>query len=346
MNRKQEPDPKFRALANGVLDVRTGELLPHDPERLVFSAAAWSWAPETPTPEWDAFLASLDFDDTNMRCLQDAMGYLVYGDTEHDKMVTFIGAPRSGKGTIAGVVSKLVGRAASISLSDYGRDFKLASAIGADVLIDYDQRSTGQQQGDQEAIAQRLLMISANEPVTIDRKYGQVWEGALGKVLVCSNKVPAIKDSGGALARRWVIVNFHRSFLGQEDHKLSERLEAELAGIAAWALEGWRRVHKRGGFVESEKAQETRELMKSAGSLAEAYVSEKCETGPDRSTPRQALYDDFAQWCQQQGERNVPTMRSFGTELQAANIPGFQWTHRPRISGSLVYVVKGIALAR
>ena len=100
-------------------------------------------------------------------------------------------------------------------------------------------------------VVERLLTISGEDAVSIDRKYMSAVTMKLPtRFMFLTNEFPRFSDASGALAGRFVILRLIESFYGRE-HGLTKRLLNELPGILNWAIEGWKRLHERGHFVHA-----------------------------------------------------------------------------------------------
>ena len=52
-------------------------------------------------------------------------------------------------------------------------------------------------------VVERLLSISGEDTLTVDRKYREPWTGQLPtRIVILSNELPRLTDSSGALASR------------------------------------------------------------------------------------------------------------------------------------------------
>jgi putative DNA primase/helicase len=165
-------------------------------------------------------------------------------------MFLIVGPKRSGKGTIARVLTGVIGLDNSIAptLAGLGANFGLAPLVGKRVAIISDARLGGR--ADQHIIAERLLSISGEDAITIDRKYRDAWTGRLQtRFLILSNELPRLTDASGALAGQFIMLVLTRSFYGREDHALTTRLLTERSAILNWAVAGWRRLTERGFFL-------------------------------------------------------------------------------------------------
>src|SRR3984893_1143102 len=118
-------------------------------------------------------------------------------------MFLIVGPKRSGKGTIARVLTSIVGLDSSVAptLAGLGMNFGLAPLIGKRVAIISDARLGGR--ADQHVIAERLLSITGEDAITIDRKYRDAWTGRLQtRFLILSNELLRLADASGTLASR------------------------------------------------------------------------------------------------------------------------------------------------
>ena len=288
-------------------------LLPHTPLFFTRNALDYSFDPLAPTPAaWLAFLGQLWPDDTELiATLQEVFGYYLTADTFQQKAVLLVGPKRSGKGTIARVLTRLVGadNAVSPTLAGIGTNFGLAPLIGKRVAIISDARLSGR--ADQAVIAERLLSITGEDGITIDRKYRDAWSRQGVRFLVLTNELPRLADVSGALASRFIVLVLTRSFFGEEDPGLTNRPLAELPGILNWAVEGWRRLRERGYFVQPAAALEVVGGLEDLGSPIGAFLRDRCEIGAGLSVSVDHLFTAWDSWCTEQrrerpGDRQTP----------------------------------------
>ena len=226
------PPDEVLSCQNGLLHLptRTGSL-PHTPNFFTQTALPFAYDPDAPAPtSWLSFLNSIWPNDPDaIRTLQEIFGYCLTSDTKQQKIFLIVGPKRSGKGTIGRVLTALLGQenVASPTLSSLGSNFGLAPLIGKLVAIISDARLGGK--ADLQVIAERLLSISGEDGLTIDRKYLPAWTGRLWtRFLILTNELPRLTDASGALASRFITLVMTESFYGREDHGLESRLAAEL----------------------------------------------------------------------------------------------------------------------
>jgi len=335
------------ACANGLLHLPTGALLPHTPAYFTHNALDFAFDAVAPAPAgWLAFLKQLWPDDAeSIATLQEVFGYCLTADTAQQKAFLIVGPKRSGKGTIGRVLARLVGtdNAVAPTLAGIGSNFGLTPLIGKRVAIISDARLSGR--ADQAAIAERLLNITGEDAITIDRKYREAWTGRfIARFLVLTNELPRLADASGALASRFIVLVQTESFYGREDLGLTNRLLLELPGILNWAIEGWRRLCGRGYFIQPKSAQEAIGELEDLGSPIGAFVRDWCVVKPGSEGTVDAMFQAWENWCEEQRrEQYRGDRQSFGRNLRAA-VPGLVIKKRRIKAGGMERYYEGIRL--
>jgi putative DNA primase/helicase len=290
---------------------------------------------------WIAFLNELfgaDFE--SIESLQEWFGYALVADTSQQKILLMVGPRRSGKGTIARVLTRLVGAAnvAGPTVSSLGGNFGLQPLLGKSLAIVSDARFAGENIG---TIVERLLCISGEDAVTIDRKFAtSVTMKLPTRFVFLTNELPRFNDASTALAGRFLVLRLTRSFYGSENISLTDQLLEELPGILLWALDGWRRLRDQGRFTEPESSRTAIQDLEDLASPVSAFVRDRCVLGPEHRVPVPEIYVAWQAWCAQDGRTSATTRQTFGRDLQAA-VPSIQ--RRQGTDGTRFYA--GIRLA-
>ncbi|WP_372407736.1 phage/plasmid primase, P4 family [Streptomyces luteireticuli] len=332
------------ACANGLLRIRDRALRPHSPAFFNLVSVPYPYDPDATAPTWDRFLRQVWPDDPDaIEAVQEWFGYVLSGRTDQQKILLMVGPSRSGKGTIARVLKELVGKEnlAGPTLAGMGTNFGLSTLIGKPLAVISDARLSG---NDNSQVVERLLTISGEDTIDIDRKYREVWTGKLPtRLMILSNELPYFGDSSGVIARRFVVLTMTVSWLGKEDPTLFGRLVAEMPGILNWALDGLARLEAKGRITEPECSREAVTTMQDTASPTSAFIRERCTTGPVCSVPVDTLWAVWREWAEDNGVRAVGTKQMFGRNLLSV-IPQLHRT-RPRDAyGQQVAIYNGITL--
>jgi putative DNA primase/helicase len=281
----------------------------------------YNFDPMAPQPaQWLDFLDSVwGHEPAAIRTLQEWFGYLLTGDTGQQKILMIVGPTRSGKGTIGRVVQALLGPEDSVGsgFTTLATQFGLAPLVDRGLAVLADARLSGKT--DMAAIVERLLSISGEDAITVDRKHRAPWTGTLAtRLMLLTNELPTLRDASMALANRLIVLEMTESFLGRGDPALMGKLRPELPGILLWALEGRRRLHKLGKFRMPESGRAVVDELKDLASPVGQFVAECCEVAPGCFIPKDALHGRYKVWNQEQGNEYTLSKVHFGRQLRAA----------------------------
>lgn len=337
------PADQMISCTNGLLSLADRQLHPHTPAFYNTVSVPFAYQSDAPEPKvWLAFLASVWPDDpASIALLQEWLGYIVTGRTDQQKILLLIGPTRSGKGTIARMIRNLIGRGhvTGPTLASLGTNFGLAPLMGKPLAIIADARLGGTTV---HTIVERLLSISGEDVLTIDRKFKDPWSGKLStRLMILSNEVPRFSDASGAIANRLLVLQMRNSFLGREDRTLDARITAELPGILNWALEGLDRLASKDRFTVPKSSGEATTMLMDLASPVSAFVRDCCVRADGASVERDRLYGAWRRWCFDNGHE-PGSQATFGRNLAAA-VPDLGTT-QPRVDSKRVRYYTRIGL--
>src|SRR6516162_1507830 len=336
---KNRPEDML-ALRNGLLNLVTGELLPHTPEFFTMNAAEYEFDPLAKAPQWEKFVTEILPDDKEAQnALQELMGYTATADTSQQKIAGLIGKKRSGKGTIAYVMGQLIGpENVATPLMDSLKDrFGLEDLIGKKLAVIPDARFEAKAQG----LVERLLAISGEDPIGIERKGISERGDARGlRIWMLSNELPKFTDASGTIAHRFILIRFAQSFFEREDTALRGKLSGELPGILNWAIAGLRRLRERGHFIQPQSSMALIQLMEDIASPTKACVRELFEIGPDQSMDWDECCETIATWREENGHAK---MSKKGIERDLVAIDPAIRVRRSGPRGNQIWRVDGLA---
>ncbi|MEU7817071.1 phage/plasmid primase, P4 family [Pseudonocardia sp. NPDC049154] len=340
----------FVPCLNGLVDVDTQEIRPLTPDYFGTVGIPLEFNPEVGQPtEWLKFLRTLwkpvdGKDADEIRALQQWFGYVLSGRLDLQKMLLLVGPPRSGKSTIARILRDLIGEAntSAPTLALLAQNFGLETTIGKTLAIVGDARL--QSQG-QETVVERLLSISGQDTLTLDRKNRTAWTGVMqARIMMLSNELPRFGDASAAIASRFIILRLEESFLGREDTGLEDRLRAEFPAILKWALDGLADLNAKKRITEPAAHVEAMQELYDLVSPISAFIRDVCDTDdPDGTVLFDDLYRHYVRWAKDNGRGTAATAK-FSADLKS-RLPNYRMT-RPTVNGvkSTKKYAKGITI--
>ncbi|ONH34012.1 MULTISPECIES: phage/plasmid primase, P4 family [Protofrankia] len=332
------------ACSNGLLRLADRTVASPTPAFFNLVSVPFAYSPDAPKPErWLAFLGQLWPDDPDaIATLQEFFGYVVSGRTDLHKILLIVGPTRSGKGTIGRILTALVGKGnmAGPTLASMGSQFGLSPLLGKPLAIISDARLNPR---DGQQVVERLLTISGEDTIDIDRKHKDPWTGRLpARIVILSNELPKFGDASGVIAYRFLVLAMRHSWLGQENPGLSGELLTELPGILNWALDGLDRLTAQGRFTEPASSVDAVLTMKDMASPMSAFVRECCDIGPRHEIAVDVLWKAWRAWCDDSGN-SAGTKATFGRNLQSI-APQMRRTKPRGPDGKQVPTYSGITL--
>jgi putative DNA primase/helicase len=131
------------------------------------------------------------------QALLEMFGYCLTDLTKYHKAFMFVGPPRGGRGTIGRVLRGLIGPENYIgtSLKAFSEPFGMENFVGKKVAVFSDARLDGVPQRNLTIIAERLLRITGEDEVEVNRKNSKYWNGQLTtRAVIFSNELFRFQD--------------------------------------------------------------------------------------------------------------------------------------------------------
>jgi putative DNA primase/helicase len=203
------------------------------------------------------------------------------------------------------------------TLASLGTNFGLWALIGKQLGIIADARLSGR--SDQAIVTERLLSITGEDSLTIDRKnIVPITLRLPTRLMLLTNELPRLSDASGALSSRFIVLTLTTSFLGREDLSLEDRLKKELPSILLWSIAGRQRLHIRGKFAQPLSSQAVIDELEDLAAPISAFIRDCCEIKSGLTTPVSSLFNGWCSWCKSQGRDAPGNLQTFGRDLRAA----------------------------
>jgi putative DNA primase/helicase len=313
-------DPFLLNVLNGTLDLRTGELRPHDPADRLTKLAPVVYDPDATAPTWERFLEDVFLGDRDLIAyVQRALGYSITGDTREEVVFICYGTGRNGKSVLLETIVSILG--------DYARavpqDLILARGEREDThpsvlaeLVGVRLALIVETEEDRRLNAARLKGLSGQDTLTARHLYRPYFNfRPQAKLWLRTNYKPRVSDHTPAMWERLRLIPFRAYFPPERrDKTLRGKLLAEAPGILNWLLAGvreWIRI----GLREPDAVVEATESYRQEQDLIGQWISERCVVDPRAVTAFKELFEDYQAWCRELGEQPV-SARRFATSLE------------------------------
>ncbi len=300
-------------VANGVLNLRTGELVPHAPtQRFTYCTRVEYDESADDTPWVDWLIDTVG--EKQASWLQLAVGYTLTGHTREEVLFYLFGPPRAGKGIFTETLLAMLGK-------------PLATEINFGTFT---AQRTGDSQNFDLAPLKPCRMVAASESNSYERFNEAKLKSLTGgneiycafkhhdhfgyqpqfKIWLSSNQPVNADPDDDAVWGRLRVVEFPHSHLGKEDKTLKRKMKSKemLTGVLRWAATGAKNWYKleSSGLPELESSVTLKEQQREILDAVGMWMDECCLLAPkapaDIFTPGDALHVSYKTWCENNGQ--------------------------------------------
>lgn len=287
------------AVQNGILDVRTRELTPFNPEYFITSCLPVKYDKAQDCPRIKKFLSEV-VGEEQTTLIQELFGYCLFKAMPQHKAFMLIGDGANGKSKLLGLLKVFLGSEnvsnASLQALCFNR-FSAAQLYGklANICADLPSNALTQ--------TGTFKMLTGEDTINAEEKFKQPFSFKnYAKMVFSTNRVPETLDDTPAFFRRWVLVACNNVFIGDKRNpNILEEITTpeELTGLLNYALDGLERLLKNGHFTTPENIDSLRTEYIRKSNSAKAYIEEKLMYVNDSTvfTVKKELYRKYVAYC-------------------------------------------------
>jgi putative DNA primase/helicase len=318
--------PYLLNVQNGVIDLETGDVLPHNPKYLLTKMAPVDFDRLATAPRWDAFLTEVfNKDEDLIRFVQKAIGYCLTGSVQEQVFFICYGSGENGKSSLLNLIRTILGDyAQNTPFSSFEADNR--NQLGNDIAALRGSRfvTAIESEQDKRLAEARVKAVTGGDPVTCRHLYKNLFTYVPEwKVFLAVNHKPEIRGVERAIWRRIHLIPFTQSFEGlRGDKALPGRLWAEASGVLNWMLEGLRLYRAEGLEPPAIVRQAVKEYRAEMDTLGE-WIEERALVSKEATERVSMLFADYRDWSESRGERPM-TLSRFSRQLVER---GFERSH-------------------
>lgn len=328
--RDLDADPYLLNVSNGTLDLRTLELLPHNPaDKLTkVSRAAYS---RSGAGDWDRFVKAVLPNENVRGYVQRQIGVALLGKVVEHTLSIWTGTGANGKSTAINGLCWALG--------DY------AMTAEPDLLL---HREGAHPTGQMDLMGRRLAVITETDEgrrfaeATMKRLTGGdvikarymrqdfvEFEPSHTPILV-TNHLPAVSGDDPAVWRRLRVVPFDVVIPEKDrDPELPEKLQQCADEILSWCVDGWAEYREKGLAEPAEVLAKTKEYQADSDAIGR-FIEDKCVTSsPVMKARTSQLFEAWQKWRTTEAVAEI-SMKAFGKALDRHGYPVAEKNHEGR----------------
>ncbi|WP_422389921.1 phage/plasmid primase, P4 family [Arthrobacter sp. N1] len=301
----------------GVVNLRTGEIAPPNPEALHTRSTAVAPDPTMPTPLFHQFLADTFAGDPDLTTyVQKLLGISLVGTVLEQIFPFAHGSGANGKTTLLGLLQRIIGigddgysisAPAEMLLATHhpGHPTELARLAGARVVV------TSELEDGKNFAEAKIKQLTGSDVIS-GRFMRQDWFSFVPThtLWLLANHQPGVKAGGPAFWRRIRLLPFiHTVPPEKRIADLENRMAAEEGpGILAWFIQGAASYFEQ-GLTEPESVKAATADYANEQDSVGRFVEECCELGPSNDQLMHIrvseLRHEYETWCRRESEEPV-----------------------------------------
>jgi putative DNA primase/helicase len=338
-----EPPLELVCVANGIVDITSGKMMPHSPDYFFRSKLPAAFDPNARCPKFDKFLSEI-LDGNDALTIQEMFGYCLYRSYPIAAIFMHVGSGSNGKSTLLSVLRRWLGEknVATYTMQSLIEDrFAVANLRGklANIFPDLSDAHIFH--------TAMLKAITGNDAITARQMHVQKAESFISyaKLIYSTNRPPVIDDPSNAMWRRIIEVDYRHTFVENaswQDTLIREMTTPEeMSGILNWAIEGLRRLVQQRQFSNAAELEERRKAYLKKAKSTFAFIQDAIEPGsPEDYIEKAAVYTTYMAYCRQYGYFML-SQEALHKELKMEY--GMQIREeQPRVDGKRLRVYKGL----
>ena len=284
---------------NGMLDVKTGEMHPHDPSYYSINQIPWEYEPETRKNSYcnsEGFLKSA-LDPEDRKTLFQFVGLAMTTMTSFQNFLVLLGEGGNGKSVLISVVEHLIGREniSSASLQELTQRFTGARLFGktlnscADIPAEYISDDSN------------IKKMTGEDMITREHKGKDATEYIpYAKFLFSANRFPQVNDKSEGFIRRLRVIMMDKK-PSSPDPFLKDKLKAEMDFWIMHAVEGLKELLEEGVLYESERSRIKRGEIETMNNSVMAFIQNCLVPQTDSIIQSASMYPEYQSFCLYQG---------------------------------------------
>lgn len=288
LSKRLNYDPFLINCLNGMIDLMTGKLYPHDPTKLFSLCAGVEYIPGYRSEIVDNFLHSILPNEEILTALLIYLGYCLTGDVRHDKALFIHGNGRNGKGSLLNALMLLFGDYATpmknkIIMQSRSLDNGENATPGL-AKLQYKRLAVIDELSDKYLDEALFKQLTGGDPIQARPMYGNPFIVIpYFKLILSGNVLPRIKDANDlAIKERLLVIKFQQTFTGaNQDPTLRDKLKTPeaLSGLLNILVESCLEWQKLGKLYEPAAVNDFKREYLDENDLIGEFIFENCTKG-------------------------------------------------------------------
>jgi len=326
---------EYTNLKNGVLNLTTGLLEPHNPNYNFTFQLPVNYKPEATCPKIETFLKQVCKEETDIETIYELISYCLYRSYPLAKVFVLLGGGRNGKSTLIEVIKAFLGadNIRNMSMHQLEHDtYSKGYLFGKHANMNPDV-------GNKKLITSGAIKsLTGGDMIDSNVKHKDYMRFKnFAKLIFASNELPSSDDTSYAWMSRWIFLKFPHNFDGEKcqechqihpmDKNLLSKLttEEELSGLLNKVIPALLRLKNNGwNFTLSSYVKNMEKEYARLSDPVKAFIEDFIEEDEYEKVSKTDVYNAYSNYVYDLGDK--PIMSNAFTQKLKQYIPSLKDT--------------------
>ena len=325
-----ETNTDYLCLQNGLLNIQTGKLEHHTPNKVFFEKLPVRYNEESETRTIQRFVEDLVEKEKDVRTIQEIFGYCLLKNYKYKKAFILLGDKNNGKSTILNILIELLGKRniSNVKLQDLGKRFQKRWIVNklANIVADIPNSKISETADFKGLTGQDMMMYEVKGGGAYTFKNH-------AKLIYSANELPAVNNVSDAFYERWVLVDFPYTFISQKKYEKLENKNMNMemykikdpdatqnfwknqsrSGVLKWAIQGLQRLQDQKGFSQTN---EVKNKWIAETNSFKSFANRFLQSGSNEYIFQEHLDEAYTDWCNENNHTVVSSRREWRKTLE------------------------------
>lgn len=292
-------------IEKGILNLKTQRFSKHDPKYYFKVKLPIEYDPAADCPKIKKFFKETLYPN-DVAVMQEWFGYCLYRRYFVKKAMILFGEADTSKTVMLNLLTRWLGEKNTSGLSlqriSSGDKFRLVALENKYANICDDLTS-------QDLISGGFKMATGGGWISAEHKFGDQFQfKTYAKLIFAGNKIPAIKDidsEDDAYYGRWLPIPFDNQIEKEMQDKFfinQLTTKEELSGLLNYALEGLKRILKKGWFSDEKDWKEVKKIMERHSNSISAFSQDVLMEKPGNKISKENMYEVYCEYLKSKSD--------------------------------------------
>lgn len=288
-------------LENGIYNFIKDELISYSPEYIFLKKHPIKYSKEKLLGEnpIDKFLREITESQEDVLQLKEIIGYCYYRGMPFQTAFLLIGKGANGKSVYLNLLRAMLGKE---TVSNESLQSLTENRFASANLYQKNANIFGDLPAKAFKDVGMLKLLTGGDVVTAEQKFRNHFSFVnYAKIIASCNEVPETPDTTEGFFRRWIIINFPKSFEKNANPNLLEELVQEeyLSDFFNSCIEAFRDALTDNSFIRKESTQEKKERYMNYSNSPMAFCEVHLEYEPEEQISTDNIYKEYKIFCKE-----------------------------------------------